>query len=155
MSIQSFFKPKGGLPDPKGSLSSRLPSQAIALAIKEVATSEKGKKCSQYTWITDQQSSKWVEVAWVWQAYSILLNRRRFLSRVQKITQKVFVAYPLLQILFHLKFLTLYQPVMHICVMSSHKPIRIYMGGLILGVNTLYRVFCFFKLFPVVSKGLK
>ncbi len=24
--------------------------------------------------------------------------------------------------------LTLYQPMMHICVMSSHKPIRIYMG---------------------------
>ncbi len=43
----------------------------------------------------------------------------------------------------------------HICVMSSHKPIRIYMGGLILGVNTLYRLFCFFKLFPMVDKGLK
>ncbi len=27
-------------------------------------------------------------------------------------------------------------------------------GGLILGVNTLYRLFCFFKLFPVVGKGL-
>ncbi len=24
--------------------------------------------------------------------------------------------------------LTLYQPMTHICVMSSHKPIRIYMG---------------------------
>ncbi len=35
--------------------------------------------------------------------------------------------------------------------MSSHKPIRIYM---ILGVNTLYRLFCFFKLFPMVGKGL-
>ncbi len=44
----------------------------------------------------------------------------------------------------------------HICVMSSHKPIRVYMGrGLILGVNTLYRLFCFFKLFPMVGKGLK
>ncbi len=51
--------------------------------------------------------------------------------------------------------LTLYQPMMHIiCVMSSHKPIRIYMGGVILGVNTLYRLFCFFKLFPMVGKGL-
>ncbi len=39
--------------------------------------------------------------------------------------------------------------------MSSHKPIRVYMGGLILGVNTLYRLFCFFKLFPMVGKGLK
>ncbi len=29
------------------------------------------------------------------------------------------------------------------------------MGGLILGVNTLYRLFCFFKLFPMVGKGLK
>ncbi len=38
--------------------------------------------------------------------------------------------------------------------MSSHKPIRIYMGGLILGDNTLYRLFCFW-LFPiVVGKGL-
>ncbi len=40
------------------------------------------------------------------------------------------------------------------CVMSSHKPIRIYMGGLILSVNTLYRLFCFYKLFPMVCKGL-
>ncbi len=39
--------------------------------------------------------------------------------------------------------------------MSSHKPIIIYMGGLIVGVNTLYRLFCFFKLFPIVGKGLK
>ncbi len=30
--------------------------------------------------------------------------------------------------------LTLYQPMTHICVMSSHKPISIYIGGLILGV---------------------
>ncbi len=45
---------------------------------------------------------------------------------------------------------------MHICVISSHKPIRIYMpGSLILGVNTLYRLYCFFKLFPMVGKGLK
>ncbi len=35
-----------------------------------------------------------------------------------------------------------------------HEPIRIYMGDLILGVNTLYRLFCFFKLFPMVGKGL-
>ncbi len=40
--------------------------------------------------------------------------------------------------------------------MSSDKPIIIiYMGGLILGVNTLYRLFCFFKPFPMVGKGLK
>jgi len=49
--------------------------------------------------------------------------------------------------------ISLYQPRTHICVMSSHKPIWIYMGGLILGVNTLYRVFCFFKLFLMVGKG--
>ncbi len=42
----------------------------------------------------------------------------------------------------------------YICVMSSLKPIRLYMGGLILGVNTLYRFFCFSKLFPMVGKGL-
>ncbi len=28
------------------------------------------------------------------------------------------------------------------------------MGGLTLGVNTLYRVFCFFKLFIIGGKGL-
>ncbi len=38
--------------------------------------------------------------------------------------------------------------------MSSHKPIIIYMGGLLLGVNILYTLFCFFKLFPMVGKGL-
>ncbi len=34
---------------------------------------------------------------------------------------------------------------------------RVYrdMGGLILGVNTFYRVFCFLKLFLMVGKGLK
>ena len=44
MSILSYFKPKDGLSDPKGSLSSILPSQAIALANKEVekVISEKG-----------------------------------------------------------------------------------------------------------------
>ena len=44
MSIRSFFKRKDGLPDPKGSLSTCLSSQAIALANKEVekVTSEKG-----------------------------------------------------------------------------------------------------------------
>ncbi len=35
-----------------------------------------------------------------------------------------------------------------------HKPVRIYMGRLILGVNTLYRVYCYFKLLPMVGKGL-
>ncbi len=42
----------------------------------------------------------------------------------------------------------------HIRIMSSHKPIILYMGGLILGINTWYRFFCFFKLFSMVSKGL-
>ncbi len=42
----------------------------------------------------------------------------------------------------------------HICVMSSQKPIRTYMEGLILCANTLYRLFYFFKLFPMVGKGI-
>ena len=53
----------------------------------------------------------------------------------------------------------------HICVMSVflffHKSIRIYMEVIILGANTLYSVFCFFKaLLPkqvwsgMVGKGL-
>ena len=61
--------------------------------------------------------------------------------------------------------LTLYQPMTHICVMSVllffHKAIRIYMEVIILGANTLYNVFCFFKaLLPkqvrsgMVGKGL-
>ena len=37
---------------------------------------------------------------------------------------------------------------------DSHKPLRIYKGGLILGVNTLYMFFCFFKLFAVVGNEL-
>ena len=56
MSILSFFKPKDGLPDPKGSLSRSLPSGAIALANKEVeniinekvATAGGTKKRGQY-----------------------------------------------------------------------------------------------------------
>ncbi len=48
--------------------------------------------------------------------------------------------------------LTLYLPVTHIRIMSSHKNLY---GGLILGVNTLYKLFCFVKPFPMVSKGLK
>ena len=37
---------------------------------------------------------------------------------------------------------------------DTHKSIRIYIGGLILGVNTLYMFFCFFKLFAVVGNEL-
>ncbi len=44
-----------------------------------------------------------------------------------------------------------YQPMTHICVINSHKPIIIYTGGLILGVNTMYFVQAFFK----VRKWLK
>ena len=38
---------------------------------------------------------------------------------------------------------------------NAHKLIRIYMGGLILGVNTLYMLSCFLKQFALVGKGLK
>ncbi len=42
-------------------------------------------------------------------------------------------------------------PIVH---MVFHKPIRIYLyGGLILGVNTLYRLF-YFKLLIIGGKGL-
>ncbi len=62
-----YSKPEDSLPDPKASLSSRQPSQAIVvLAIKKVekvTNSEKGTKRGRYTWITDQQGSKRVEVA--------------------------------------------------------------------------------------------
>jgi len=38
---------------------------------------------------------------------------------------------------------------------NAHKLIRIYMGCLILGVNTLYMLSCFLKQFALVGKGLK
>ena len=34
-------------------------------------------------------------------------------------------------------------PLPPVTITISHKPMRIYMGSLILGVNTLYMVFCF------------
>jgi len=37
---------------------------------------------------------------------------------------------------------------------NAHKLIRIYMGGLILGVNTLYTLSCFLKQFALVDKRL-
>jgi len=37
---------------------------------------------------------------------------------------------------------------------NAHKLIRIYMGGLILGVNTLYMLSCFLKQFALIGKGL-
>jgi len=37
---------------------------------------------------------------------------------------------------------------------NTHKLIRIYMRGLILGVNTLYMLSCFLKQFALVGKGL-
>ena len=37
---------------------------------------------------------------------------------------------------------------------DTHKAIRIYIGGLILGVNTLYMLFCFFKLLAVAGNEL-
>ena len=39
---------------------------------------------------------------------------------------------------------------------DTHKAVRIYVGarGLILGVNTLYMLFCFFKLLAVVGNEL-
>ncbi len=35
------------------------------------------------------------------------------------------------------------------------NPMGFYTEGLILGVNTMYMPFCFFKLFPMVGKGLR
>ena len=50
MSILNYFKPKDGLPNPKGPLLLSIPSQAIALANREVAkaTTDKGKKHGLY-----------------------------------------------------------------------------------------------------------
>ena len=52
MSIRSYFKQKGGLQDPEGSLSAYLPMQAIALAnqVLEKSIVDKGlsKKHGQY-----------------------------------------------------------------------------------------------------------
>ncbi len=37
---------------------------------------------------------------------------------------------------------------------NTHKLMGFYMEGLILGVNTMYMLFCFFKLFLVGCIGL-
>ncbi len=52
------------------------------------------------------------------------------------------------------RHLALYSPMMPCGVVVFHSLIRIYMGGLIQGINNLYRLFCFFKLFPMGRKEL-
>ena len=42
----------------------------------------------------------------------------------------------------------------HICVIAPISPYEFIWGVLILGINTLYRRFCFFELFLMVGKGL-
>ncbi len=37
---------------------------------------------------------------------------------------------------------------------NTHKLMGFYMEGLILDVNTMYMLFCFFKLFPIGCIGL-
>ena len=44
MSLRQYFKPREGLPDPKGSLSVRIESRAIALANREVEKAIKEKQ---------------------------------------------------------------------------------------------------------------
>ena len=44
MSLRQYFKPREGLPDPKGSLSVRIESRAIALANTEVEKAVKEKQ---------------------------------------------------------------------------------------------------------------
>jgi len=43
----------------------------------------------------------------------------------------------------------------HMYIMSYHRLIRMYVGVIILGVNTLCRLFCFFELLLMLVKGLK
>ncbi len=38
---------------------------------------------------------------------------------------------------------------------DTHKLMEFYMEGLILGINTMYMFFCFFKLFPIGCIELK
>ena len=94
MSILSYFKPKDGLPDElEGSLSSILPSQAIALANKEVekVISEKGDtkkrgatrdgvsiRCVVGLPLTEQNFSKnWIPSAFV----HVVTTNTRFSSK--------------------------------------------------------------------------
>ena len=66
MLIRRYFKPKDSLPDPKGSLSSQIPSQAIALANKEVekiinkkgGTKKRGKEAQRSVGNTEGEISK-------------------------------------------------------------------------------------------------
>jgi len=43
----------------------------------------------------------------------------------------------------------------HMSLENAHKLIRIYMGGLILGVDALYMLSCFLKQFALVGKRIK
>ncbi len=47
--------------------------------------------------------------------------------------------------LFPSNTLTLYQPMTANTAMVFHKPIRLYLGGLIPVANTVYMLFCFFS----------
>ena len=55
-------------------------------------------------------------------------------------------------------FLTLYQPMKHICVMSvllfSHKSIRIYMEVIVLGTSAFYSVSASLRCFYLNRYGL-
>ena len=48
MSIRQYFKPPGGVPDPRGSLCNSVSSNAIATANKEVEKIAEKKKRGQY-----------------------------------------------------------------------------------------------------------
>ena len=50
-------------------------------------------------------------------------------------------------------YIELYQPMMH--TLRHELAIRIYMGLLILGVNTVYIAFCFARTLAMVGKGLR
>ncbi len=86
-----LFESKDRLPDPKGSLSSRLPSQAIALALSEVVvtTSEKGKTEARLIHL-DHGPARFQAIelrcpdCGVDDKRSVPLGRRFFLSRVKK-----------------------------------------------------------------------
>ena len=55
MSLLRYLKPSGGLPDPKGPLSSSLPASAIVSANKEVSKELESKKRGKYNKYTPSQ----------------------------------------------------------------------------------------------------
>ena len=80
---------------------------------------------------TDLTSSHWFAIRY--ETYSTVSNLRIHVPFARVLSQRLCAWGQV-----HCWTLTLNQPLTHKCIQSLHKSIRIYMGVIILGANTLY-----------------